>query len=187
MNTYPVPLQQTRGQLDGKERIATMSLQPDIPEYLDPLGTLRAASDASMEIWQSARDLSMETWSNLMIDLVNSEEYSQATSKWLDTYLTLSQPFQRIVGTTMTQVLSGLNIPARTDVMSLAERLTNVEIRLDDLDAKLDDILHSLETIAASNLAPSITTMAPTSPAISAGAAQEKSSSKTQGKPKEVH
>ena len=132
------------------------------------------------------RDISLETWSKLMIDLVNSEEYSQATSQWLDAYLTLSQPFQRVLETTMTQVLSGLNMPARADVTSLAERMTNVEMRLDDLDAKLDVILHALQTLAASNPAPGTTTMAPILPISSASASREKSSGRTQGKPKEV-
>lgn len=163
-----------------------MSMQPDIPESLDPLGTWRAARDASQEIWQMTRDISLETWSKLMIDLVNSEEYSQATSQWLDAYLTLSQPFQRVLETTMTQVLSGLNMPTRADVTSLAERMTNVEIRLDDLDAKLDVILHALQTFAASNPAPGTTTMAPIPPVNSAGTSREKSSGRTQGKPKEV-
>jgi hypothetical protein len=163
-----------------------MSMQPDIPESLDPLGTWRAARDASQEIWQMTRDISLETWSKLMIDMVNSEEYSQATSQWLDAYLTLSQPFQRVLETTMTQALSGLNMPTRADVTNLAERMTNVEMRLDDLDAKLDVILHALQSFAASNPAPKTTTMAPIPPVKSASASREKSSGRTQGKPKEV-
>ena len=163
-----------------------MSMQPDIPESLDPLGTWRAARDASQEIWQMTRDISLETWSKLMIDLVNSEEYSRATGQWLDAYLTLSQPFQRVLETTMTQVLTGLNMPTRADVTSLAERMTNVEMRLDDLDAKLDVILHALQTLAASNPAPGTTTMAPIPPISSASASRKKSSGRTQGKPKEV-
>jgi hypothetical protein len=85
-----------------------------------------------------------------MIDLVNSEAYSQATSQWLDSYLTLSQPFQRVIETTMTQVLTRLNMPVRAEVTSLAERLTNVEMRLDDMDAKLDDIQRAILALAAS-------------------------------------
>src|SRR6266436_8637708 len=130
-----------------------MSIQPDIPESPDPLGTWRAVRDASLETWRMTRDASLETWSKLMIDLVNSEAYSQVTSQWLDTYLTMSQPFQRVLETTMTQVLTRLNMPLRTDVISLAERLTNVEMRLDDLDAKLDDIQRAIKALAASNRA----------------------------------
>lgn len=40
---------------------------------LDPYGALRAI-----------RDTTLEFWSKMMIDLVNSEPYSQATAQWLD-------------------------------------------------------------------------------------------------------
>jgi hypothetical protein len=92
----------------------------------------------------------MESWSKTMIDMVNSDEYSQATGQWLDTYLTMSQPMKRIIDMTMTQVLTGLNMPMRSDVTSLAERLTNIEMRMDDQDAKLDDILHTIQAFSAS-------------------------------------
>ncbi len=163
-----------------------MSIQPDIPESLDPLGTWRAARDASQEIWRVTRDASLETWSKLMIDLVNSEAYSQVTSQWLDTYLTVSQPFQRVLETTMTQVLTRLNMPIRTEMTSLAQRLTNVEMRLDDLDAKLDVILLALQTFAASNPVADTAPVAPIPPVKSAGAFPENSSGRTRGKPKQV-
>jgi polyhydroxyalkanoic acid synthase PhaR subunit len=117
-----------------------MSKQPETPESFDPFGP-----------WRVARDATLETWSKLMIDFVNSEAYSQATSEWLDTYLTLSQPFQRAIETTMTQVLTRLNMPTRADITSLAARMNNVETRLDDLDIKLDEIQHAIKTLSASN------------------------------------
>ena len=57
----------------------------------------------------------------------------------LDTWLTTSAPFRKAIESTMTQALTQLNMPTRSDVTSLAERLTNIEMRLDDLDAKLDE------------------------------------------------
>ena len=117
-----------------------MSKQPETPEPFDPF-----------EPWRVARDATMETWSRLMIDFVNSEAYSQATSQWLDIYLTLSQPFQRVIETTMTRVLTGLNMPTRGDTTSLAERMTNIETRLDDLDIKLDEIQRAIGALSASS------------------------------------
>jgi len=128
-----------------------MSTQPDIPNTLDPFGTLRAMRDANLQ-----------TWSKMMIDLVNSDEYSQATAQWLDTYLSMSQPLQHIIDMTMTRVLTGLHMPLRTDVTSLAERLTNLEMRLDDQDAKLDDILHTLQALSTTNQADDASVVTPT-------------------------
>jgi polyhydroxyalkanoic acid synthase PhaR subunit len=116
-----------------------MSKQPENINPLDPLGT-----------WRVARDASLESWSRMMIEFINSDAYSQATGQWLDTYLTYSKPFQRAIENTMTQVLTGLNIPVRTDVTNLAERLTNIEIRLDDLDIKLDDIQRTVQALPTS-------------------------------------
>ena len=128
-----------------------MSTQSDIPNTLDPFGTLRAMRDANLQ-----------TWSKMMIDLVNSDEYSQATAQWLDTYVSMSQPLQHIIDMTMTRVLTGLHMPLRTDVTSLAERLTNLEMRLDDQDAKLDDILRTLQALSAANQADDASAVTPT-------------------------
>jgi len=89
------------------------------------------------------RDANLDAWSKMMIQLVNSEAYSQATGTVLDAWLTTSAPFRKAMETTMTQVLTQLNMPTRTDITSLAERLTNLEMRLDDLDAKLNEIQRS--------------------------------------------
>jgi polyhydroxyalkanoate synthesis regulator phasin len=85
------------------------------------------------------RDTGMDAWSKMMIQLVNNEAYAQASGTMLDTWLTTSAPFRKALETTMTQVLTQLNMPTRTDITSLAERLTHIEMRLDDLEAKLDD------------------------------------------------
>ena len=130
-----------------------MSEQQETPNPLDPFDTWTAMRDAGLKSWTAMRNANLEALSKMLIDLVNSEAYSQATSQWLDTYLTLSQPFQRVIETTMTQALTRLNMPVRTEVISLAERLTNVEMRLDDLEAKLDDILRAIKALAASNRA----------------------------------
>lgn len=127
-----------------------MSKQPEPANPLDPFDSVNMMRDASLKTLYSMRDSGLETWSKLMIDLVNSEAYSQATSQWLNTYLTVSQPFQDVLEKTMTQVLSKLNMPSRSEVTSIAQRLTHIELRLDDLDARFDEIQHALQALTAS-------------------------------------
>ena len=127
-----------------------MSNESESTNPLDPFETMTTMWEANLKNWKSMRDTSLDSWSKTMIDTVNSDEYSRTTGQWLDTYLTLSQPFRRIIDLMMTQVLTGLNIPLRTDVTSLAERLTNIETRLDDQDAKLDDILTAIKSVSTS-------------------------------------
>jgi hypothetical protein len=93
-----------------------------------------------MEPWREMRDIYMDAWGKTMVDMVNTEAYAQATGTMLDTYLTVSTPFREAVEKAMLKTLEGLAMPSRADVVSLGERMTNIEMRLDDLDAKLDNI-----------------------------------------------
>ena len=105
-----------------------MSQNNDTFNPFDPLG-----------IFKNLRDTGMDAASKTMIELVNTEAYAQATGAMLDVWLTASVPYRKAFERTMTQVLAVLNMPTRADVISIAERLTNIEMRLDDLDAKLDE------------------------------------------------
>jgi polyhydroxyalkanoic acid synthase PhaR subunit len=105
-----------------------MSQKSDEQQAFDPFGA-----------WKSMRDSGMDAWSKMMIQLVNNEAYAQASGAMLDAWLTTSAPFRKVIESTMTQTLTQLNMPTRSDVTSLAERLTHIEMRLDDLEAKLDE------------------------------------------------
>jgi polyhydroxyalkanoic acid synthase PhaR subunit len=93
-----------------------------------------------MEPWRGVRDVYMDAWGKTMVEMVNSEAYAQATGAVLDTYLTVSAPFRAAVEKAMLKTLEQLAMPTRDDVVSIAGRMTNIEMRLDDLDAKLDRI-----------------------------------------------
>ena len=100
----------------------------------DPVGAFR-----------EVRDNYLDVWAKTMVDAVNSEAYAKATGMMLDTYLTASAPFREALEKSTMQALQQLSMPSRADFISLAERLTNVEMKLDDLDAKLDEIANSLK------------------------------------------
>ncbi len=95
----------------------------------------------------------MDAWGKTMVEMVNSEAYAQATGAMLDTYMTVSAPFREAVEKAMLKTLEQMAMPSRADVVSLAERMTNIEMRLDDLDAKLDDIQGLIVKAGAAPLA----------------------------------
>ncbi len=90
-------------------------------------------------MFKSMRDANLDAWSKMMIQLVNSEAYAQATAVMLDAWLGGSSAFRKAVQAGTTQALTSVNLPTRDDVTRLAERLTNIEVRLDNLEAKLDE------------------------------------------------
>ena len=95
----------------------------------DPMSALRQMRDAYLDVW-----------SKTMVDTVNTEAYAKATGSMLDAYLAVSSPFREAVEKALQQALQQLNLPSRQDFIGLAERFTNVEMRLDDMDAKLDKL-----------------------------------------------
>ena len=105
-----------------------MSQQNDTFNPFDPTG-----------MFKTMRDANMDAWSKMMIQLVNTEAYAQATAVMLDAWLSGSGPFRKAVQASMAQALTSVNMPTRDDVTRLAERLTNIEVRLDNLEAKLDE------------------------------------------------
>lgn len=102
------------------------------------------------EPFRGMRDAYLEGLSKAMIDAVNTEGYAQATGAMLDCYLTASAPFREALEKTMLQAMQQLSIPSRQELANLAERFTNVEMRLDDVDAKLDKLFAELAAMRKS-------------------------------------
>jgi hypothetical protein len=99
--------------------------------------------------WHEMRDAYMQSWAKVMGETVNSEEYAKASGTILETYLTTFAPFKEAQQKAMLSALEQLNMPSRADFVSLANRLSNLEMLLDNMDAKLGQI-HQLGIAAAS-------------------------------------
>jgi hypothetical protein len=102
-------------------------------DFFDPTG-----------MFKSMRDAGLESWSKTMAALVHSDAYAGASAAMLDALLSSSAPFRKSLETVMAQTLANLSLPSRDEVARLAERLTNLELRLDDMDAKLDVLVKHL-------------------------------------------
>ena len=94
-----------------------------------------------LESFRGLRDIYLDTMAKAMVEAVNTESYAKASGAMLDTTLTLSAPWRDVLEKSSLQVLEQLSLPSRKDIVALAERLTNLEMRLDDMDAKLDRVL----------------------------------------------
>jgi predicted flap endonuclease-1-like 5' DNA nuclease len=124
-----------------------MSQRPDPAKLngVDPFATARGV-----------RDTLLEGMSRSMIQFVNTDTYAQMTGAFLDTYLTITAPYRQLVFTMMTQTLAMLNMPNRTEVANLGDRLTNIEMRLDDLDSRFDTVERLLRTPQATPTIPAV-------------------------------
>jgi len=87
------------------------------------------------------RDNYLDAMSKVMMNAVNSEEYAQATGVMLNSALIASAPFREALDKAMAAALQQSSMPSRQEVVALAGRFTNIEMRLDDMEAKLDRIV----------------------------------------------
>jgi hypothetical protein len=92
------------------------------------------------ERFRSMRDAYLDDMAKVMVEAVNTEAYAQASGAMLENSLKISAPFREVTEKAMLQALQQLSLPSRQDFAVLADRFTNLEMRLDDMDAKLDRI-----------------------------------------------
>jgi hypothetical protein len=93
------------------------------------------------EIWRTWRDVQIDVLAQGTAGIVNTAAYAQALGLYLDSYLTVAAPLQQALEKYQEVALARLNMPSRTGMISLAQRMTSIEFRLDDLDARLDQLL----------------------------------------------
>lgn len=122
--------------------------------------------------WRGLRDTFMDSWAKALVEGVNTDAYAKASGAMLDSMLTASIPFREALEKAMLEALKQLSMPSRADVVSLAERFTNVELRLDDLDQKIDRIEQLLGKLAENQAQKTVRAeAADTAEAVAAGSA----------------
>lgn len=90
-----------------------------------------------------------EAWAKAMSETVATEDFAKAMGDYLGHYIQTSAPLRQQMDKAVEHYLHQMNLPTRTEVISLAERLTNLEMRADDLDAKMDELLDHVKAIRA--------------------------------------
>ena len=97
-----------------------------------------------LEKLRGARDSTMEDLAKVTLAWTSSNTY-QALNAFISKPALLSAAvFRRASESAMADVLAALNVPSRTEVLGLSQRLTRLELALDDVAAGVDDIRKSL-------------------------------------------
>lgn len=86
-----------------------------------------------------------KTWAGAASEMVSNKNFADSMAQQLESTLSTAQLMRRQMSAIMEQSLQQMNLPTRQQVVSLAERMTNVEMRLDDMEAKLDEVLDLLK------------------------------------------
>jgi polyhydroxyalkanoate synthesis regulator phasin len=86
-----------------------------------------------------------KTWAGAMSETVASKGFADSMAQQLEASLSATQLMRQQMGQLMEQSLQQMNLPTRKEMLSLAGRMTSVEMRLDDIEAKLDKVLDLLK------------------------------------------
>jgi hypothetical protein len=97
--------------------------------------------------WVQFWDSWTKAWSEPMSEAVASRGFAESMGQQLEGSLETVALMRQQMGGLMQQVLQQMSLPTRSDVVGLAERLTNLEMRLDDIDATTGEILKLLKAI----------------------------------------
>lgn len=96
-------------------------------------------------LWRSFQEANMEAWSQGMAALVYTDVYAEAMRNFLDSYLTTSAPFRKVMDQYMAICLANINMPSRDEIARLEQRMMTVEMRLNTLSGQLDQLLMILQ------------------------------------------
>ncbi|MFN2223605.1 MAG: poly(R)-hydroxyalkanoic acid synthase subunit PhaE [Chloroflexota bacterium] len=86
-----------------------------------------------------------QAWAKSLSETVASPRFAETMADQTEGSLEFWALVRRQVGEAMEQYLQQMSLPTQSEVVSLAERLTTIEMRLDDMDEKLDEILDQLK------------------------------------------
>jgi polyhydroxyalkanoate synthesis regulator phasin len=86
-----------------------------------------------------------KTWAGAMSEMVSSKSFADSMAQQLEGSLSAIGLIRRQMGELMEQSLQQMSLPTRKGILNLAERMTNIEMRLDDMEAKLDKVLDLLQ------------------------------------------
>ena len=114
------------------------------------------------EAWRQWASQSERQWNEFFNQMMSTEEFSQGLGRNLDVFL----HFQKTMNEAMGSFFTAMNVPTRTDVLALGDRLLAIENRLAALEAQVSMALASSPTggAAANQAKPKRTRKPPAQP-----------------------
>ncbi|MGI8927580.1 MAG: poly(R)-hydroxyalkanoic acid synthase subunit PhaE [Tepidiformaceae bacterium] len=87
-------------------------------------------------LWRDWVSSSEQQWNTFLNDALATDQFSQSMGRFMDVYLNA----QKTMSDTMGRYLTAMNLPSRADVLTLGDRLSNIEERLALFEGKLDGL-----------------------------------------------
>ena len=89
------------------------------------------------EAYRQWASQSERQWNEFLNQMMSTEEFSQSLGRNMDVFL----HFQKTMNEAMGSFFTAMNVPTRTDVLALGDRLLAIEDRLATIEAQLTTAL----------------------------------------------
>ncbi|MFN0147681.1 MAG: poly(R)-hydroxyalkanoic acid synthase subunit PhaE [Dehalococcoidia bacterium] len=84
-------------------------------------------------MWRDWLSQSERQWNSFLNEAMSTDEFSQAMARMMDISLNMQKNMNDVMG----RYFTALNVPTRTDVLSLGNRLTEIEERLGAIESSV--------------------------------------------------
>lgn len=85
------------------------------------------------ELWRTWVSDSERQWNSFLNQAMSTDEFSQSMGQFMDVYLNMQKSMNEVMG----RYLSAFNLPTRTDVLTLGDRLGAIEDTLSEIQSTL--------------------------------------------------
>jgi polyhydroxyalkanoic acid synthase PhaR subunit len=92
-----------------------------------------SASSDMGQAWRNWQSQAERQWNEYLNTLMATDEFSEGLGRNLDVFL----HFQKTMNEAMGSYFMAMNVPSRTDVLELGERLISIENRIASIEAAL--------------------------------------------------
>ncbi len=84
-----------------------------------------------LEMWRNWLSESERQWNGFLNQAMATDEFSQTMGKFMDVYLNMQKSMSEAMG----RYLTAINLPTRTDVLAVGDRISALEERIAGLEA----------------------------------------------------
>jgi hypothetical protein len=116
------------------------------------------------QLWRNWLTETERQWNGFFNDVMGTDSFSRLLGGYMETY----SAFQRLLSHNMERSLATFNVPTRSDIGDLSERLSSVEERLSSIESSLrtlaEAVGHPTQPAAVTQLRPRRTRRPPRQP-----------------------
>ena len=108
-----------------------------------------ASSPDAIVQWKKFLDDSIEVWSKVLGQAMETEGFARAMGQFMDQYLNTVGPIRKGLQSSNEEFLKTMNLPSRTQVVDLASHVVSLEDRLESLEERIEDLVDSISLLEA--------------------------------------